>query len=711
MKEKLYLGVIIITLLFTQSLFSQTVLITGIVDGTVANDACSGASGSDPRFIEIYVNGTIDFTDYDLDISVNGGNWVSKDISSLSSISNQFVYIVMSSDITAFDSAFPGVTRITIANETINGNDAVRIEDPNSNVLDVFGDPTQISSSSDYETWNYQNSYAKRKNGTLPNNGVFIESDFSYPGADSLDNLNCSSIATAVNLGSYIAWEGDDVSQPYDWNTNENWSTGSVPLNSDDIVILKGLSNYPTVTTAETVNSLTIASGASLVASNPGFTVTNSATYTRNLANASQWYLISSPVNGESYDDTWVTNNDIPSSSADTGNRGISWYDNSSSDTDSDGASTDDSATGYWRYMEGGSSSSFEVGRGYGLIKSTSGDAEFIGTGIYTSDQTFALTQGDNNFNLVGNPFTAFITLGTFHTTNTANIGTDFYFWNGSSYITRTSSGDSTYEIAPGQGFFIEASSTNNITFEISDASHQGTDTFQKSVTSNEEVIVNVSSNNQSRFARIRYNENASLGYDLGYDGKLFSGVSHAFAIYSDLVESNGKKYQSQFLPNSDYENMVIPIGVIAEANKEIAFSSEASNLPSGINVYLEDRIENTFTQLNEANSEYKITPTEKLNGIGRFYLHTKSSALSNDRVDLNSIRIYKTNATSLRIAGLSQGNSTFKLFNLLGKEVLSTSFSTNGNKDITLPNLASGIYIVQLETESGKLNKKIALE
>jgi trimeric autotransporter adhesin len=182
--------------------------------------------------------------------------------------------------------------------------------------------------------------------------------------------------------------------------------------------------------------------------------------------------------------------------------------------------------------------------------------------------------------------------------------------------------------------------------------------------------------------------------------------------VYTEVAENGtGRKLGIQSLPPSDYENIVIPVGVIAEANKEIIFSTETSNLPTGINVYLEDRIENTFTKLDDANSEYKIKTTEKLDGVGRFYLHTKSSsALSIDSIDLNSIRIYKTNANNLRISGLAQGSSSFKLFNLLGREVLSTSFSTNGNKDITLPNLASGVYIVQLETESGKLNKKITL-
>ena len=505
---------------------------------------------------------------------------------------------------------------------------------------------------------------------------------------------------------STLTWTGATDNS---WTTGSNWSTGTAPIASDDVQILK-TSNQPTVSTAVTVNSATINSGATLIATN---TFTGNVTYNRTLANAGQWYYMSSPVIDENYNNTWVTNNSIPSSTQDVDNRGISWYDNSSSDTDSDPAGNTDSATGFWRYMEVDTSTPFEVGRGYGIIRSGAGNVSFTGTGIYTSDQTFSLTQGVNNFNLIGNPFTAFVTLGTIHTTNSTNIDTDFYFWDGSgSYITKSSLSDPTYEIAPGQGFFVEATSAANVTFEIADASHQSTDTFQKTANTRPEINVTAKEDTKESFARFLYIDGTTKGYDKGYDGKLFGGVSHSFVIYSELIESDGKKYQSQSLPNLDYENMVIPIGVIVEANKEITFSAKALNLPADINVYLEDRLTNTFTRLDEANSSYKISSDVALDGIGRFYLHTKnSSALSVDTVNMDNISIYKTTNSNLRVVGISQGKASIKLYSILGKQVLENSFTSNGVQDIILPALSPGIYIVQLETETGSLNKKITLE
>ena len=179
-------------------------------------------------------------------------------------------------------------------------------------------------------------------------------------------------------------------------------------------------------------------------------------------------------------------------------------------------------------------------------------------------------------------------------------------------------------------------------------------------------------------------------------------------------IDEVGKieNYQVQTLPNTDYESMIIPLGVIAAADKELTFSSEIMNFPTDLKVYLEDRDNNTFTRLDEANTEYKITVSNTLNGIGRFYLHTSQKVLSvAPNFVAEHVSIYTTNNSTLRIAGLSQGKAIVKLFNILGKEVLNTSFTSNDLKDVALPRLAKGVYVVQLTTEAFKVNKKIILE
>jgi len=524
------------------------------------------------------------------------------------------------------------------------------------------------------------------------------DSDFSK-GITSLGTLN----------PTQVSWDG---SSSTNWSNALNWATGSVPISSDNVYISSGLINYPTVTSVVTVNYLTIASGATLKATN---TFTANVTYNRTLTNGSQWYYISSPVAVETYNDAWATANSV--TSGQNNNKGLSWYDNTSYDTDTGAGDTE---TGYWRYLQSDDSNTglFNVGQGYGVITSSSTTVTFIGTGINTSSQTSPITTDVSNFNLVGNPFTSFLNLGDFYVDNpktTVLAETEAYFWNGSSYDTKTSGLHSTYEIAPGQGFFIEAAVDTDLTFDISDTNHladtaEGADTFQKS--SRPEIHLFLSDGATSRYSNFYYIDGTTTGFDSGYDGKLFGGVTQSFALYSHLVSSSeGKYFQLQSLPKDNYENMVIPIGINADAGKEITFSTETLNLPTGLKVYLEDRETNTFNRLDGAN-KYTITSTETSNGIGRFYLHTAQNTLNlNTNLILEKISIYKTDHTTLRIVGLSQGKTTIKLFNMLGKQLLNSCFTTNGVQDISLPQLSTGIYLIQLESEKGTLNKKIILE
>jgi hypothetical protein len=435
--------------------------------------------------------------------------------------------------------------------------------------------------------------------------------------------------------------------------------------------------------------TVTLNSGSSLIVNG---TSTGNVTYTRNLP-TSNWYLVSSPVLGQAYNDAYVTANGIDSGTG--SNRGIATYTTSSNQ---------------WAYLQAASDGTFNNGQGYSVKRTTTGDISFTGT-INTANVSVAVSNG---FNLVGNPFTASLNLGDFFVDNGAAgaiSGAQTWFWNGSSYDVKTSGNHGTFEIAPGQGFFVNAAGGGNLTFNISSVSH-ATAVFQKT-NPRPEITLTLTEGSDTRNAYIYYVNGTTIDYDLGYDGNLFGGVSHSLAVYSHLVNNdNGNKYQLQSLPDSNYENMVIPIGIIAAAGKEITFTAEALNLPNDLKVYLEDRLTNTVTRLDEANTSYKVTLNDALNGTGRFFLHTKASGvLSTDELDLSNTSVYATANNTLRVIRLPSGNATVKVFTILGKQVVQTNFSSTGSYDVSLPKLATGMYIVQLETATGKLNKKIFLE
>jgi hypothetical protein len=198
---------------------------------------------------------------------------------------------------------------------------------------------------------------------------------------------------------------------------------------------------------------------------------------------------------------------------------------------------------------------------------------------------------------------------------------------------------------------------------------------------------------------------------DPTFDIGTFTGAPSSLSIYTHLVSnSEGVDFVRQALPR-DFENLIVPIGINAEAGKEISFSAEYLNLPADVKVFIEDRETSFFSDLGGNNSNYKVMLSKNLKGIGRFYLHTSRNSLNLRDVVLQNISIYKTNKNTLRITGLTNGNSSFKLFTLLGKELISLSFESNGVKDISLPRLAIGVYFVQIQTNNGWIRKKVIFE
>jgi hypothetical protein len=448
------------------------------------------------------------------------------------------------------------------------------------------------------------------------------------------------------------------------------------------------------------INNLEVAPGGSLTI-NAGVSLkvngasSGNVTYNTTLG-TENWYLVSSPVAGETYDGAYVTANSLAINGT---NNAIATY---------------TTGTNTWSYMQTGGGATFIPGTGYSARRATaagSGTISFTGT-INTSDVAASVVLGGTDgFNLIGNPFTAYLNSASFLTGNTTNLVSEtIWVWNQAAGNYETKVTADAFVLAPTQGFFVSASSATNLSIAESYLATTGS-AFQK--TTKTEVKLMINDGTSSRFAKVYYLDNATTGFDNGFDGETFGGIANTVDVYTHLVaDSQGKNYQIQSLPNFDFETMVIPVGIKADAGKEITFTAEAMNLQEGLKVFLEDKVTNSMTRLDQANANYKVTLTEALNGIGRFYVHTKASGvLSTTDVTLQNVSVYTTDKTILRVVGLSQGKASVKLYNMLGKQVFATSFNSVGVKDMNLPTLATGIYVIQLETENGKLNKKITLE
>ena len=540
-------------------------------------------------------------------------------------------------------------------------------------------------------------------------------------------------------------WEGNNSSS---WVDAGNWSNG-VPLdNTYAINVPTGLTNYPEITTVNNeLKDAYIEAGGSLNINPTGsltierdliqdgtFTIKSDATSSgsfilkgtqKGAANVdyeryvtSNWHLVAPPVNGQSIS---AFKNDV---SKNAEKYAIAPYVNNLDDelrynyyTDNIGTNDIDLA------------GNFEMGKGYSVKKSTAGVFTFSGT-LKTDNEQEPLADGvsgmvGNKWNLVGNPSTAYINLNTnADPTNnllTANVTkldparVAVYMWNGSSYdiVNQTEPANPVYA-APGQAFFVQ-SINGGATFSITEDMqvHQTGAPFYKSENTTPSIDLKMTVNAATKTTKIKYLSNATTGLDPGYDAGTFNATSSNLNVYTHLVSNNeGVNFALQCLPNANFDDMVIPVGVTAKKDDELSFTSTTLHIPFGIKVFLEDKVANTFTRIDSENANYKVKISEDLNGIGRFYLHTSSKTLSvNDVPTATNISVFVKDRTNITVAGLNSENATLQLSNMLGEKVFKQPFKAKGKNTIVISNLKTGIYIVSIQSDKTNFSKKIILK
>jgi hypothetical protein len=459
--------------------------------------------------------------------------------------------------------------------------------------------------------------------------------------------------------------------------------------------------------------------------------VTGDITYLRHVprgggAMASNWHIISAPVTTEDIG-AFVLANDIATSGT---NYGLSYYDNGKPKGQR------------WVYYTtpGGtlpavSAGNFVAGRGYSSLRnSIGGTYTFKGSmstvNVPINIPEYNYTDPTNHlWASVGNPYPSFLlgsqngggALASMLTDNLALLDASraaLYIWDGTAYIPKNYSSTDFY-LAPGQGFLVDPIVYNTVfTFSETLQTYQpaaaGSGVLLRSNSNSFlEIILNLSNGSDTKSTSLKYLNNTTTGLDVGYDAGAYNNTP-VFGINSHLISnSEGINFTLQCLPENDYETSVVPLSVNTTANQTLTFSADIANLPTGLRVYLEDRVANTVTDITTAS--HQLTTTTALNGIGRFYLHTTESALSvDDLAGLGStLNMYKTSNTNLRVTGLQQeGVALVNMYTTTGKQVLSNSFTIQTVNDIALPNnLAKGIYLVNVVTSTTKQTKKIIIE
>ena len=461
-----------------------------------------------------------------------------------------------------------------------------------------------------------------------------------------------------------------------------------------------------------TTTSDATASGSFIVSGN----TTGNITYKRYIADT-DWHLVSAPVKSQSIPSfvDAAAGNAVKVSRL-TESHAVAYYQNTNT------------AGMRWTYHNDSPTlenqeilEDFNTGQGYGMKRTAAGDYTFTGA-MANADVSVTIpkitTDGAHLWSAIGNPFPSFLTVSEISAANPDALDNGafafFYVWDGTSYVPDSLS--SSLQLAPGQAFKV-MSRSNGLSFIFPKASQKhnsGVATFHRPSTSTPTISVHLTKATSSKSTSLEFLDTSTTGLDVGYDAGAYQDGAPSFSINTHLVsDSQGIDFTIQSLPTSFLESEVaIPLSINAGIDEEVTFSVDTNNLPDGISVYLEDTLNNTFTNLTDAPLTLKITAA--LSGIGRFYLRTSSGVLSTEDSLVGAfINLYKTSNGTVKITGLTAGSAaTFSLFTILGKEVLATKFMAQNVQEISLPqSLSTGVYIVSVVSDLGTFHKKIIIE
>jgi len=550
--------------------------------------------------------------------------------------------------------------------------------------------------------------------------------------------FGCISPATIVTIDiaqTLLTWSGSNSTE---WNNPSNWVQGIIPAACNDVIIPVNAVVVMNALTPAICNNLTIGSGACLTiesgkkltvsgtllnnAGINGLIVKSNSSGSGSLINNSvgvnariehymngsswAWHFLSSPVTSQS-----ISGSFTPSGAGNNFDF-YTWHEPSLLWVNFKNTTL----TPTWNNANG--STFFLPASGYLVAyEAISTQLEFSGQ-LNSGPVVYPLTMSGLStyqyFNLAGNPFPCSIDWkAETGWTRDKLEGTDKSFWiwndaagNYGAYSSATS-GDAgtngvTRYIAPGQGYFVEAAESGQLTMDNAIKVHSSQSYLKDGEINIEELKIKLTS------VANAYSDETIIAFN---NSNPEDGSAKYNSMYADAPEiwtvKNGSHYSINFSGNLNTE-MIVPLGIKAgTAGDFILTASQVESFGSG-NVRLEDRTKGTFTNL-RITPQYKFHVAEPSILAERFFLHFPDAlSLSNNE----SVKGYTVHTADGKILIYSMRKSDGKInvTDMAGRTIATGNIQAGATIYINMGG-RTGIYIVSIINSNSVNNRYIRRE
>ena len=156
-----------------------------------------------------------------------------------------------------------------------------------------------------------------------------------------------------------------------------------------------------------------------------------------------------------------------------------------------------------------------------------------------------------------------------------------------------------------------------------------------------------------------------------------------------------------QHLPKNEINNTIIPLNILSK-HDELILSINESNLSELINLFIEDKQNNTIKKFDQS---IKLEYDPNQNQSNRYYLHLTDQLIPELPTDDN-LRIYKGSDSDVMVMGSVGKNCSAKVYDYSGRLIKEVNF----NHKTKINNLDSKMKILRIESEEGLTIKKFKL-
>ncbi len=420
--------------------------------------------------------------------------------------------------------------------------------------------------------------------------------------------------------------------------------------------------------------------------------------------------------------------------------------------------------SGFANWGTVGQNGTLLAGQGFTLKGSGTASANqnytFVGK---PNNGTITSTVSSGNLNLCGNPYPSAIDANKFIDDNATSITGTLYFWE--HYNTNTShntiqyqGGYATYTktggtapVAPsgvsglgtsakkpkrfipvGQGFFVTGTPTGGtITYKNSQRIFAKEDNLNSyTLFRNNTTVDNTaadddidleeftkislgfdSANNYHRQILLGFmNQNATSGFDNGYDGLSIESLSNDMYFINQGIRLN---IQGDGYFNS---NNIYPIGIKNAVAGIVKFSIDSSEfLDENQDVYIYDSVTETYHNIKTETFEIELPAGTNDTRFSLRFLNPTALG-TNENILQQGVAVTHSQTDNMVNINNELQEVTIKsvaMYNLLGQQVISWKLDNLNQSEMNLPvsGVTTGGYIIKISTNKGDISKKIIVQ